>query len=85
MEGNFVQPTIVKAKNHWDIVQEETFAPILYIIKYKTLDEAIAYHNDVPQGLSSSMFTLNIQNGTPHTILFAQGHSLVCIGMVYYN
>jgi len=62
LEGNFVQPTIVKAENHWDIVQEETFAPILYIIKYKTLDEAIAYHNDVPQGLSSSMFTLNIQN-----------------------
>jgi aldehyde dehydrogenase (NAD+) len=62
LEGNFVQPTIVKAENHWDIVQEETFAPILYIIKYKTLDEAIAYHNDVPQGLSSSMFTLNVQN-----------------------
>ncbi len=62
LEGNFVQPTIIKAQNHWDIVQEETFAPILYIITYKTLDEAISFHNDVPQGLSSSMFTMNIQN-----------------------
>ncbi|MCH7764748.1 MAG: aldehyde dehydrogenase family protein [Candidatus Marinimicrobia bacterium] len=62
LEGNFVQPTIIKAENHWDIVQEETFAPILYIITYKTLDEAISFHNDVPQGLSSAMFTMNIQN-----------------------
>ena len=64
IEGNgyFVEPTIVRAENSWDIVQEETFAPILYIIKYKTLDEAIEIHNDVPQGLSSSMFTMNIQN-----------------------
>ncbi len=62
IEGNFVKPTIIKAENHWDIVQEETFAPVLYIITYKTLDEAISFHNDVPQGLSSSMFTLNIQN-----------------------
>ncbi len=62
LEGNYVQPTIASAENHWDIVQEETFAPILYIIKYKTLEEAIAFHNDVPQGLSSAMFTLNVQN-----------------------
>ncbi len=62
LDGNFVQPTIVKAENQWNIVQEETFAPILYIITYKTLDEAIAIHNNVPQGLSSSMFTLNVQN-----------------------
>lgn len=62
LEGNYVQPTIVKAKNHWDIVQEETFAPILYIITYNTLEEAIAIHNNVPQGLSSAMFTLNVQN-----------------------
>ncbi|MFQ6678685.1 MAG: aldehyde dehydrogenase family protein [Fidelibacterota bacterium] len=62
IEGNFVQPTIIKAENHWDIVQEETFAPVLYIITYKTLDEAISFHNDVPQGLSSAMFTLNVQN-----------------------
>ena len=59
--GNFVTPTIVNAENHWDIVQEETFAPILYLIKYDTLDDAISMHNDVPQGLSSSMFTKNIK------------------------
>lgn len=62
LEGNFVQPTIVKAENHWNIVQKETFAPILYIIAYNTLEDAITIHNDVPQGLSSSMFTLNMQN-----------------------
>ena len=61
-KGYFVEPTIVKAENHWDIVQNETFAPILYIITYKDLDEAIAIHNDVPQGLSSAMFTLNLQH-----------------------
>jgi aldehyde dehydrogenase (NAD+) len=62
LEGNFVQPTIVKAENHWNIVQKETFAPILYIIAYNSLEDAITIHNDVPQGLSSSMFTLNMQN-----------------------
>ncbi len=62
LTGNFVQPTIIKAENYWDIVQEETFAPILYIITYKTLNEAIDLHNDVPQGLSSAMFTTNISH-----------------------
>jgi aldehyde dehydrogenase (NAD+) len=51
----------VEAKNEWDIVQEETFAPILYIIKYRTIEEAVAIHNDVPQGLSSAVFTLNLK------------------------
>ena len=60
--GNYVYPTIIKAKNEWDIVQEETFAPILYIMKYSDLNEAIKMHNDVPQGLSSAMFTLNMRN-----------------------
>jgi aldehyde dehydrogenase (NAD+) len=61
--GNFVEPTIVrKAKNDWPIVQTETFAPILYVMTFKTLDEAIALHNGVPQGLSSAIFTLNIRN-----------------------
>ena len=60
--GNFVTPTIIKAENHWDIVQEETFAPILYLIGYNDLDDAIRMHNDVPQGLSSSIFTLNIRH-----------------------
>lgn len=61
-DGFYVEPTIVKAKNDWDIVQNETFAPILYIITYKTIDEAIEIHNNVPQGLSSAMFTRNVLN-----------------------
>ena len=61
-KGTYVEPVIIEAKNHWDIVQEETFTPILYIMKYKELSEAIGMHNDVPQGLSSAMFTLNIKN-----------------------
>jgi aldehyde dehydrogenase (NAD+) len=55
--GRYVTPCIVEAKNEFPIVQEETFAPILYIIRYRTLDEAIALHNGVPQGLSSAIFT----------------------------
>jgi aldehyde dehydrogenase (NAD+) len=58
--GYFVEPTIVKAKNNYKIVQSETFAPILYIMSYETLDEAIDIHNSVPQGLSSSIFTNKI-------------------------
>ena len=61
-QGYYVKPTIIKVKNDWDIVQEETFAPILYLITYKDLDEAIATHNDVPQGLSSAMFTMNVRH-----------------------
>jgi aldehyde dehydrogenase (NAD+) len=57
----YVSPCIVEAKNEWPIVQEETFAPVLYIIKYKKIEEAIGYHNGVPQGLSSSIFTLNLK------------------------
>lgn len=59
--GTYVVPAIIEAKNHYKIVQEETFAPILYLIKYKTLDEAIKYNNGVSQGLSSSIFTLNMR------------------------
>ena len=59
--GNFVTPTIVRAENDWDIVQEETFAPVLYLMKYDSLDDAIFMHNDVPQGLSSAMFTTDIK------------------------
>lgn len=59
--GCYVQPCIAEAKNEMPIVQHETFAPILYIMKYKTIDEAIAMQNGVPQGLSSSMFTLNMR------------------------
>ncbi len=60
--GNYVEPALVIAKNEWEIVQKETFAPILYIIPYKTLDEAIALHNGVVQGLSSAIFTDNLQH-----------------------
>ena len=60
--GNFVQPTLVKAMNDWQIVQEETFAPILYLIPFHNLDEAIAMQNSVRQGLSSAIFTDNLQN-----------------------
>jgi aldehyde dehydrogenase (NAD+) len=59
--GCYVQPCIAEVQNHFDIVQEETFAPILYLIKYKTLDEAIALQNGVPQGLSSAIMTLNLR------------------------
>ncbi|ALM49282.1 aldehyde dehydrogenase [Flavobacterium psychrophilum] len=59
--GCYVKPCIVEAENHFDIVQEETFAPILYIMKYNTIEEAIALQNGVPQGLSSSIFTNNMR------------------------
>ncbi len=59
--GNYVVPAIAEAENHFRIVQEETFAPIVYLIKYKTFDEAIALNNNVPQGLSSSLFTMNMR------------------------
>lgn len=57
----YVSPTIAEASNDMDIVQHETFAPILYIMKYKTLDEAIAMQNGVKQGLSSAIMTLNMR------------------------
>ena len=53
---------IVRAENEWDVVQEETFAPILYIIRVQDMDDAIAKHNAVPQGLSSAVFTMNMRN-----------------------
>ncbi len=58
--GCYVKPSICEANNNFKIVQAETFAPILYIMKYKTLDEAIAMQNGVKQGLSSSIFTTNM-------------------------
>jgi len=60
--GCYVQPAIIEAENHYEIVQEETFAPVLYLIKYKgSVENAIDLHNDVVQGLSSSIFTNNMQ------------------------
>lgn len=58
--GTYVVPTIVEAKNEFKIVQEETFAPVLYVLKFKTIEEAIEMQNNVPQGLSSSIFTRNM-------------------------
>jgi len=58
--GFYVEPTIVKAQHDWAIVHEETFAPILYLIEYDDFDDAIEWHNEVPQGLSSSIFTTNL-------------------------
>jgi aldehyde dehydrogenase (NAD+) len=59
--GCYVKPCIAEVQNDFKIVQHETFAPILYLIKYKTLDEAIALQNGVPQGLSSAIMTLNLR------------------------
>lgn len=61
-KGNFVLPTIVTGlSNDAEVVQTETFAPILYVMKYRDLDDAIAQQNDVPQGLSSAIFTTNLK------------------------
>jgi aldehyde dehydrogenase family 7 protein A1 len=60
--GNFVLPTIVEIAHNAPIVQTEIFAPIMYVFKFNTIDEAIRMNNDVPQGLSSAMFTRNLQN-----------------------
>jgi aldehyde dehydrogenase (NAD+) len=58
--GYFVEPTIVRATPSMPVVKEEIFAPILYVMEYDTLEEAIEWHNDVPQGLSSAIFTSNL-------------------------
>jgi aldehyde dehydrogenase (NAD+) len=55
----YVRPAIVRMPAQTDVVRRETFAPLLYVLTYRGLDEAIALHNDVPQGLSSSIFTLD--------------------------
>ncbi|MGZ8541356.1 MAG: aldehyde dehydrogenase family protein, partial [Chitinophagaceae bacterium] len=59
--GCYVKPCIAEAKPGYKIVQHETFAPILYLLKYKTIEEAIVIQNGVPQGLSSSIMTLNLR------------------------
>jgi aldehyde dehydrogenase (NAD+) len=58
--GYFVEPTVVRANRKMEIWKEETFAPILYVFEVDSIDEAIELHNDVPQGLSSSIFTTNL-------------------------
>jgi len=59
--GCYVKPCVAEVQNNWPIVQHETFAPILYVMKYENIEEAIAMQNSVPQGLSSSIFTLNMR------------------------
>ena len=59
--GCYVKPCVAEVEPHFKIVQHETFAPILYLMKYKTFDEAIAIQNGVPQGLSSAVMTLNLR------------------------
>lgn len=60
--GYFVQPTLATAKPDWDVVMRETFAPIVYLMPFETLEEAILMQNNVPQGLSSALFTQHVQH-----------------------
>lgn len=71
LHGCFVEPAIVRAHRGMAILKEEIFAPILYLIEFDTLDEAIALHNDVPQGLSSAIFTDSL--AAAETFLSARG------------
>jgi len=64
---SFVNPAIVEATEQCDIIKTETFAPILYVMKYNTLEEAIEIQNSVPQGLSSCIFTDNVQEAETFT------------------
>lgn len=59
--GQYVVPALVEARNDFEVVQRETFAPILYLIPFDTLEEAVDMHNNVPQGLSSAIFTTNMK------------------------
>ncbi len=60
--GHFVEPTIIEAKNHFNVVQQETFAPILYLMPFDTIEEAIEMNNSVKHGLSSALFTQNLSH-----------------------
>ncbi|MFZ9732435.1 MAG: aldehyde dehydrogenase family protein [Schleiferiaceae bacterium] len=69
--GCYVKPSIAEVRNDWAIVQHETFAPLLYVMKYSTLEEAIALQNGVPQGLSSAIMTGSMQEA--NRFLSAEG------------
>jgi aldehyde dehydrogenase (NAD+) len=69
--GCYVEPTLVKARHDLPIMREEIFAPILYLVEFDDLDTVIEWHNDVPQGLSSAMFTSNLMSA--ETFLSARG------------
>jgi aldehyde dehydrogenase (NAD+) len=66
-DAYFVQPALVRMPKQSEIVRSETFAPILYLLEYDDFDAALALHNDVPQGLSSSIFTLNVREAERFT------------------
>ena len=70
-KGNFVAPTIIRARNDWPIVQHETFAPVMYLIPFDSLEEAIAMQNESAHGLSSAIFTDRLQHA--ETFLSAAG------------
>ena len=72
--GFYVEPTVIEANNDWEVVQRETFGPILYVMKYKTLDEAIAMQNHSRFGLSSAIFSSNVQ----HAETFLSAHGSDC-------
>jgi len=59
--GTYVKPALVEIKPSAAIIKEETFAPILYVMEYETMEQAVAIHNDVPQGLSSAIFTSDVR------------------------
>jgi aldehyde dehydrogenase (NAD+) len=69
--GCFVEPTLARAPHDMPMLREELFAPVLYLIEFQTLDEALEWHNDVPQGLSSAIFTTNLV--AAETFLSARG------------
>ncbi len=71
LHGCFVEPTIVRSRADMPIVREEIFAPVLHLIEFDTLEQAIAWHNDVPQGLSSAIFTDSVKSA--ERFLSAQG------------
>ena len=72
--GHYVTPCIVEADNTWAIVQQETFAPILYAMSYRSIEEAIALQNAVRQGLSSAIFTNDMREAE----LFASARGSDC-------
>ncbi len=71
LAGNYVEPCLVRAPANLAVMREEIFAPILYLIEFDDLDEAITWHNDVPQGLSSAIFTESMRSA--ETFLSARG------------
>lgn len=73
-DGFYVEPTIIEANNEWDVVQRETFGPVLYVMKFKTLDEAIEMQNHSKFGLSSAIFTDRLQ----HAEKFLSAHGSDC-------